>query len=203
MKTKILFLDWYGTLSSELFWPHIKKEDPKLSKRIEDILFNYSSELIRQWMLGDISAEAICDVIAENNTATSAMLFDELIKSCENMHVNQNTVETIQELRNDHHIILVTDNMDCFSRFTVPKTGIEKWTDAILNSSDLKRFKTDEQGKTFIDATRSLRIPFHQTFCVDDSSKTCDVVRSLGGTAIQTNGVEKTLEILKGMISTS
>jgi len=202
MKTKILFLDWYGTLSSELFWPKIKNDDPKLSKRIEDILFNYPSELIRQWMLGIITAETICDVIAKNDSSTSTMLFDALIESCAGMCVDSNIIETIQKLRDDHHIVLVTDNMDCFSRFTVPQTGIAEWTDAILNSADLKRFKTDEQGKTFFDAARDLHIPFHQTICIDDSSVTCDVVRSLGGTAMQTTGVEKTLEILKGIAST-
>ena len=199
MKTKILFLDWYGTLSAELFWPKIKKDDPKLSKRIEDVLFNYPSELIKQWMLGIVSTETVCDIIAKHDASTSEMLFDALVESCTGMHVDQNIIEMVQELRDDYHIVLVTDNMDCFSRFTVPQTGITEWTDAIFNSSDLKRFKTDEQGKTFLDAARDLHVPFHQTICIDDSSMTCDVVRSLGGIAIQTTGVERTLEILKGM----
>lgn len=198
MKEKILFLDWYKTLSFDLFWQKIKTQHPLQFQIIESSIFN-NGEMMKKWMTGQCTSEEICEDISSRSTLLSQELFSELQLCCSSMNVHPDIIKIITQLRDHHHIIITTDNMDCFSRFTVPEIGIQSWTDDILNSSDLRRLKNDENGKTFRDMTEKFQIPFHQTICIDDSTSTCNLIRSLGGVALQTTGEIETLKLLKSL----
>ena len=94
-------------------------------------------------------------------------------------------------------MILVTDNMDCFTRFIAPALGLEKIFDKIINSSDLGYLKTEREGETFLACSRALHIPMNRTFLIDDSSETCEFFNSLGGRSfIVKNGIDDTLRFM-------
>lgn len=201
-RSSIIFIDWYRTLSCDLFWQRIQKENPTAFEKIEKALFQ-NTQLINEWMTGCYSSEEICDHLEECSGISSKKLFSELQTYCSNTLIRPEIIKTIEQLRLRHHIIIVTDNMDCFSRFTVPALHIQNWTDAISNSSQVKRLKNEHGGKTFQDIADQLHIPMAKTFCIDDNPETCKIIRSLGGTAMQTTGESQTLEILTSINRTS
>lgn len=199
MKNKILFIDWYKTLSFDLFWQKLKNENPLEFRIIETSIF-CNEEKMKKWMTGQHSSEEICKDISLLTTFDEQQLFSELQRCCSNMHVHPSIINTIQKLQSQYHVIITTDNMDCFSRFTVPATNIQSWTDAILNSSDTQRLKNDEQGKTFRETSNLLHVPFHQTICIDDTLSTCELIQSLGGKSMQTKNESETLKILESLL---
>lgn len=198
-RNRIVFIDWYQTLSFDLFWQNVKKKNPSAFECIQTNIF-HDAERSRQWMAGHHSSEDICQYASRCSGISADDLFSDLQNSCANQKIHPSAIETIKELRNTHHIFIVTDNMDCFSRFTVPALEMATWTDGIANSSDIKRFKNDLNGQTFRDLADSLDIPMTDTICIDDNLSTCDLIRSLGGTAMQTKGQVQTIQHLKSLL---
>jgi FMN phosphatase YigB (HAD superfamily) len=199
-RSRIIFIDWYQTLSFDLFWQNVKKKNPTAFECIQTNIF-HDAERSRRWMTGHHSSEDICQYASRCSGISADELFSDLQNSCVNQRIHPVAIEIIKELRNTHHIFIVTDNMDCFSRFTIPALDMTAWTDGISNSSDIKRFKNDLNGQTFRDIANSLDIRMTEAICVDDSSPTCELIRSLGGTAMQTTSALHTLDLLKSINS--
>lgn len=109
------------------------------------------------------------------------------------MSLSEEATQLIQELKRNARVVLATDNMDCFRRFTVPTQNFALLFDDILESSSLGRMKKDEAGRTFTDYATSHSIAPERTYLIDDSERTCELFRSIGGVALQTKGKTDTL----------
>lgn len=81
--------------------------------------------------------------------------------------------------------MLVTGNMDCFSRFTKPALSLENYFDEIINSYEVGKLKTDNEGEFFRDYASQHSIPLEECYVIDDSEKVCKIFLSLGGRAFQ------------------
>ncbi|MFA6132015.1 MAG: HAD family hydrolase [Patescibacteria group bacterium] len=98
--------------------------------------------------------------------------------------------EAIYKLRSSAYVVLVTGNMDCFTRFTVPALKLDEVFDKIVVSSDLGYLKTEKDGESFLAALREFGVPIHDSFLIDDSLNTCNFFAGLGGRAIHVSGKE-------------
>ena len=79
--------------------------------------------------------------------------------------------------------ILITVNMDCFSRFTVPALQLNNYFDAISNSYYEGKFKSDNGGEIFTEYIEKYSAPTESCILIDDSSSACETFKSLGGIA--------------------
>ncbi len=150
MTKKVLFIDWNKTLSYSLFWEHLQDEDHpnhKYLSAIEKWLFVDNQAIINQWMRGDLSVYDVVERMGRDTNISSELILEELRQSCEKMSYSVNTTEKIIKKikKRNIRVVIATDNMDIFSRFTVPAMKLNKIFDDILNSYDIGHLKDDSQ----------------------------------------------------------
>ena len=99
------------------------------------------------------------------------------------MNVSADALRSISTLREKYHTVLMTDNMDSLTRFTVPALDLYRYFDVIENSFENKRLKNDDNGRAFVDVMQRLGASIEQSILVDDSPATCETFTRLGGKA--------------------
>jgi hypothetical protein len=198
MLKPILFLDWHGTLSSGLFWLNLRKKDPAAYDQILRILFD-DKMIVQSWMRGECSSEEICDLLSRSIRLDRETIFNDLQSSCESLALDGNIIAGILRVRSDYHVVLATDNMDCFSRFSVPALNLRSIFHDILISSDLKRLKNDEGGTFFTSYLAENGTDIRRATLIDDNADTCAFFRSIGGNALRTDGPNSTIRLLESL----
>lgn len=208
MIPEAIFIDFNGTLSHSLFWEHLKdsdlKEDRDMFAACVDALFTNRKDEIYSWMRGGSSTEKELKFVANKAKQDYNQILKEFIKGCELMELaSENLKETILELRKKGvKVVISTNNMDCFSRWTVPAMNLKSQFDDILNSFDRKGMKhdNDESGETIFFRGFFQKNNLNPSKClfIDDGLDKQDRISNLGIKYIQIherNGLEK--ELLK------
>lgn len=134
-------------------------------------------------MRGTYTAEEINKFLAEKTGIPFEELWELFVQDCKTMQVSQEILDKLSTLRNKYTVILVTGNMDSFTRFTVPVLGLEKYFDHINNSFFERKFKDDNGGEVFTKYAEALNISLKNSILLDDSAKACKTFENLGGTA--------------------
>lgn len=146
MSLRVVFVDWAETLSTSLFWQHRpgSRLSPADCAAVERCVFA-RAELVRQWMRGAVTAEDVCALAAGGLGLAAADLLADLEHSCRCMEFDDPAaVDSLLALRERGiQVVLATDNMDTFSRWTVPALHLDDIFDAILESSSLRTLKND------------------------------------------------------------
>jgi FMN phosphatase YigB (HAD superfamily) len=144
MNVRVVFVDWAKTLSTSLFWQQRPgcRMSAADSARVESYVFS-RAELLRQWMLGAMAAEDVCTLAAGRLGLAAADLLADLAHSCRCMESDDPaSVDALRAIRKQGtKVVLATDNMDAFSRWTVPGLQLGGIFDAILNSASLGTLK--------------------------------------------------------------
>ncbi len=173
----ILFIDFDGTLCHDLFWRSLPKENLQKIK-----LFEFDdNHIAERWMRGEFTSEEINKRIAESVEMPYEELWKIFVDNCKTMTVSQEILNKLQDLRSKYHVVLMTDNMDCFDRFTVPALSLDKYFDAIVNSYNVKAGKKDNNGKSFLDVVEKFNSTTENSILIDNSVSTCEVFNALGG----------------------
>lgn len=197
MDKNIVFIDWDGTLCWGKFWESLLHKDVALTKAVTNF-FSFEKEMVDNWMHGKLSSEQIVKFISNRSGLSEEILWKTFVADCQKMHVEPEVISLIKKLKEKHIAILVTGNMDCFSRFTVPALGLDKVFDHIINSSDVGYLKNEYNGKTFVDCFNQYNITdTSRSYLLDDSDRNCKVFSKLGGKAIKINKKEDTINHLK------
>lgn len=147
-KYKVIFLDWNGTLSSSKFWGHLENEgypNSYLFPIIENSLFGNLRHLINPWMRGIKTSEEIINEISADSKLDYDLIFREFVIGCKKMKLVSHEVEKMINFfrKKGIKMIIATDNMDSFSRWTVPSLKLKNLFDNILDSFTLKNLKND------------------------------------------------------------
>ena len=147
MQPKVLFVDWDGTLSNSRFWERWQT-DPEHSVKyqlIQKALFTDSQDLLRGWMKGYRTVSNVLAYVADVTGLSYEELMSELQYSCEHMTlIGAELYHLIQSIRdNGIAVVIATDNMDTFSRWTVPALRLEDKFDGIILSADRGAMKAD------------------------------------------------------------
>ncbi len=178
----ILFIDFHGTLSKSYFWRSL---DSDTREKIGKFLFTEPNLATRDWMKGVYTSEEVNQMIAKEFNLDYGILWSHFVNDCKTMDVPKEILLKIQYLRKSYTVVLLTDNMDCFSRFTVPSLGLDRYFDRIANSAVEKILKNVEGGKWFLRLAEEYGASVKKCFLIDDSKHACKVFSSLGGTSLQ------------------
>lgn len=145
--TETIFIDWDGTLSKSRFWEQWR-DDTNCSRyyqTISDKLFSDDKPTIDAWMRGELSAEDVCEKLTKVIDLSKDEILEALRVSCESMVVVDSALDKVQHLRQlGKKVIIATDNMDTFSRWTVPALRLDRQFDDIINSASIGSFKKDK-----------------------------------------------------------
>lgn len=178
----ILFIDFDGTLCHDRFWRSLPLDQ---YEKVQRLLFTEDKTCIQEWMKGKRTSEEVNLLLAEQIGISSQELWSIFVKDAETMFVSQEVLETIGKLRDIYTTILITVNMDSFSRFTVPALKLDNYFDAISNSYCEGKFKEDNGGEIFKEYLEKYNTPIKSSILMDDSPTACQTFVALGGNAHQ------------------
>lgn len=178
----ILFVDFDGTICHDRYWSSL---EPKHYEQVQELLFRGDTKRVNDWMRGEYSAEEVNEFVADEIGMPYEKLWELFVSDCKSMRVSNETLRRLSDLRQKFTVILITGNMDSFSRFTVPALQLERYFDHISNSYHEGRHKTDDNGSLFLDYTERYGSPIDECKVIDDNEKVCAVFSKLGGTAYQ------------------
>ena len=205
---KVLFLDWNGTLCYDKFWGHLEQGNDLEKQnfvKIEKALFNEMKYLLQPWMKGQIESLEVCKRISDKTDLSKEYLFRELKKSCENMDLCHPEIEIILSKLNNSipYIVIATDNMDTFSKWTFPflqkKYNIFKY---YINSFEIGFMKNEiekDQAIFFKYFLEKMKIDIKNCVLLDDSSS---IVLPLAGLQyIKIDSTNHLIKLLKEFIN--
>lgn len=179
MKNKpIIFVDFDGTICFDFYWCSLPQD---LHQKTEELIFGKDNKLVNDWMRGLYTAEEINKILADKFSVPFEYIWKIFVKDCKEMKVSIATLNTINLLREKYIMILSTGNMDSFTRFTSPALKLENYFDEVYNSFDHKRFKTDDDGKMFLELAKKYNVSIQDCVVVDNSKHICEVFGNLGG----------------------
>ncbi|GCE22648.1 hypothetical protein [Dictyobacter kobayashii] len=180
---KCVFLDWAFTLSNSLFWEHLN--DPEHThfrafQIIQKALFGKQGmhELMLDWMRGKLTSEDVVAAVCQQHVDLDPeMLLAELELSCSRMQFVSPQVPTyVSRLRaRGIKVVVATDNMDTFTRWTTPALQLHTLFDDVLNSYDLQGLKADVDASghsVFFDAyLQKQQIAYGESVLIDDGDE--------------------------------
>jgi len=184
MNKKVIFIDWDGTLCFSRFWETLSAKNPTFSQVVANF-FATEKEMIKNWMRGKHTSEEINKLLSERAGLPEKEVWKSFVSDCRNMEFDIETTNLIQELRKKHTVILITGNMDCFSRFTVPSLKLNELFDRVINSYETGALKTDNNGKQFFNCLALFNSKISDAYLIDDSTDTCEMFAKLGGNALK------------------
>ncbi len=174
----LLLIDYDGTVCFDRFWRSI---EPDVFAQIQYHLFGTDRHLLQDWMRGKLSSEEINQFLAERINVEYSKLWQVFVEDCQSMYINKATLTKINKLRKKFRTILLTDNMDCFSRFTVPALKLADYFDEILNSADHGSMKDDNDGQLFVAVINERGANIGASWLIDNSWGACNHFQRLGG----------------------
>lgn len=193
MKTyTCLFVDWHLTLSTSVFWGQFS--DPQhpqhaLFALMQSRLFVPSGESrwLLPWMRGALTCEEVLADVCRGTDVDLPFALRALQESCSQMRlVSEAIPHAVAALRaRGLRVVIATDNMDTFQRWTVPSLGLGALFDDILCSFDLRALKedVDQDGRSrfFADYLQRQRIGWGESLLLDDGDEAFGaVIRRFG-----------------------
>jgi len=187
-----LFVDFHGTICNDRYWRSLSSGQ---QQTLQSFLFQEHSHLVDEWMRGLHTAEAINAIVAAELNLSYDAVWTAFVADCRSMYVPPAILSRLRLLRSLANIVLMTGNMDSFTRFTAPALGLDGYFDAISNSFDEGRLKTDDDGSLFSQYASRFGTPIEHCVVVDDADDVCAVFAALGGKALQVT-VERSAEVI-------
>ncbi len=157
---KCVFIDWHNTLSTSLFWDQTLARSAAHEHRYARLrasLFDVNQSLIVPWMRGSLSTEAVIEVVADHTVLEVDFVMAEFVSSCQRMTLVSPVIpDLIAALRERGCLVVIaTDNMDSFLRWTAPAMNLTDMVDGMLCSAAIGALKTEQ------DTTRNLFFSAH------------------------------------------
>jgi FMN phosphatase YigB (HAD superfamily) len=185
---KVVFIDWYGTLSVSKFWYQFENPEHKYhaySARLDAVIRSQGTQIVKPWMKGELSSEAAIRKIAKAANISYDFLYAEFVRSVSTMKLVSGALALVERIRSQGvAVAIATDNMDSFTRWTVPTLNLRQNFDYILNSSSLKCLKaeksTEGESLFFSRFIRDHALYPNQCMLLDDSLTIGPVVESYG-----------------------
>lgn len=200
-RKKVVFIDWDGTLCFDRLWKSLRDKetgDLEFTKAVDEIFFGTDKKLVKDWMYDLMDSERANRILSEKTGKNFDELWNVFVEDCRQMSFDPHLRQKVLDLRKFAEVVLVTGNMDCFSRFTVPSLGLDQVFDRILNSSEMGFLKTEQDGETFLSFLRPLGLSIKDAYLVEDSEKTCRYFENLGGRSfLVKQGIEDTMKHLE------
>jgi len=200
----IIFVDFNGIISYNNFWKSLENLKHPLHEDLEKInlfLFKENKQIVSDWMLGKFTSEDIHQIISKKLNINYASLFETFKNDCANIDISKKIVNQLKKLKKYYKVILITDNMDSFDRYTLPNNPILNIFDEIDNSYNMKKFKSSDNGKYFLEKIKKNKASIENCILIDDSENNCNKFKNLGGMAFNIkegeNSVVKTCKMIK------
>lgn len=182
MNLKAILFDFDGVLCHDKFYEKtLLPEYAPVYDWLQSNIFG-DKELVKKWMRNEVSTEAINRLIAENTGIGFESLTKLFEDSVRQMELNLEIMKLAEDAKlSGKKIAIVTDNMEIFSRITVPHHGLDSIFDFIINSADQGCLKKDAASELFDIVQKNLQIDYRDCLLIDDSAGNIDLFKQKGG----------------------
>lgn len=195
MKKQNIFVDFDGTICFDYFWQSAPEE---IKGTIGKFLFQDNTFLLEDWMRGQKSSEDINKIISERCDLDYNMIWEFFVKDCENMYIPEDILTALSSCKKNNTLILITDNMDCFNRFTKKQLKLSEYFHYIFNSYDYGILKDDPLQKgLFRKIVDMYKFDIQKSVLLDNSQKNCDLFSQLGGSSFLVKDKRDVVSIFK------
>lgn len=199
-QTKIIFIDWYITLSTSHYWGHLRDTDREGYDLFEGWLLG-NLDIFDEWMRGRYTSGQISQMIAESTRRSADYVLAELRESCK--LITMDLPELHSELRRIRQqgtpVVVATDNILDFSQCTVPAQGLLDIFDDVLNSAELGVLKSDEHSNFFDSYLLAKGIAPENAVLIDDSDKVEEALADHPIRHLKVANAYDTLDLLRTM----
>jgi FMN phosphatase YigB (HAD superfamily) len=185
----VVFVDWYGTLSSHRFWQRITdNESHPLANTLGhalETLFVEDKRSVRSWMRGEISEEEIIGRLGVRlpRNYRADYLLRQLLDDCRRADVDEDMSALVRQFVRQAYVVVASDNMRCFAE-AAPEILLRNIrVDGLLTSAELGVLKGDDPDRFFRSTLEDLGLKPGNAVLIDDCVRTCEVFRKWGGTA--------------------
>lgn len=187
---KVVFLDWYGTLSLSRFFEHWSAEGHPRQASFARLqgwwLSGESRSFLDAWLTGARTTDHFVREMGVLLELPEGEIREELIEGFGSWTLLDNeTPAQIAELRaRGTRVVLATDNVDAGIRWGPAALGLSQSFDAILSSHDLGVCKgqPDERGRSrfFAPYLEAEGIGPGESVLIDDAAHIAEVVEATG-----------------------
>ncbi|HEY7349599.1 MAG TPA: HAD family hydrolase [Ktedonobacterales bacterium] len=189
---KCLFVDWHLTLSNALFWEQFS--DPThpqhpLFAFMQSTLFAPAGvkTWVLPWMRGEFTSEEVLAEVCRGTAFDSTFALRALQSSCQQMRlVSEAIPRYVAGLQaKGLQVVIATDNMDTFHRWTVPSLRLRALFDDILCSFEQQALKIDAdqrgQSRFFADYLCAHHLGWGESLLLDDGDEDYgSIIRQFG-----------------------
>jgi FMN phosphatase YigB (HAD superfamily) len=185
---QVVFVDWHGVLSDSRFWRSVQ-DHPAVTAQVDfdSALANlFSSSAVDEWMRGRLTTHQVVGqfLVTDGDPRLVEFLAQQVVRECAESTTRRRLVQVLKSLRETHHLVLATDNMDCFSAALPGRRDLMSVFDDYLTSAEVGVLKAENPGRFFLPWLEEHNIPVEAAVLVDDRRKNCDRFMQLGGQAI-------------------
>ena len=205
-KLKVIFIDWYLTLTSVTFLNKLKVEDYAQFRKFIEIIFENNSEGWQyDWARGKINKEDVAKKISE----AGIMPYDKVLQTfaicCSHQSLDYpETLQIINALRKKGiKVVLATDNWDIFTEYTIPSLQLNRYFDDVLSSNQIGFLKRDIKNNYipfFEDYMKQKQIDKNSVILIDDAQTNIEACQKSKIPAIKIQNCSDTLNILNKIL---
>jgi len=202
LRSRVVFVDWHGVLSRNVFWSSILS-NPKhrLHRQLRAamaLLFDSENSLLTDWIRGRRSYHDVVRWLVDEMDvkADPQFLARRLLRDCRKVTVSQSLIAELQSMRRDCYLVVATDNMDCFKDTLDDISEVRDTFDAAICSSEIGLTKQDSIVQFFQPWLNQYALSFSDAVLIDDRQENCRRFVEAGGTAIVFREVEDTVVVL-------
>jgi FMN phosphatase YigB (HAD superfamily) len=180
MEKSVICIDWNGTLNNENFFRSL---DQETYSKIQTVLFTAQKQMVVDWMKGKYTSEEVVSYLAHYLGIPFDDLWDVFVDDCMTMSIDPEIRSQIEKLKERYTVILITGNMDCFTRFTVPALNLNELFDGVYSSHESGILKDENDGEVFVTCLQKHDGSIAEAHLFDDSEMVCNIFSAHGGKA--------------------
>lgn len=202
-KLKIIFIDWYLTLTSVTFLNKLKIENYALFRKFIDVIFEHNTEGWQyEWARGNLTKEDAAEKISQAGVSSKEKIL-QIFADCSSNQILDypEILQIIQKIRQlGVKVVIATDNWDVFTDYTVPQLHLDDYFDDILSSNQvgyLKRDVVDNCVPFFEKYMDANNISKEEVILLDDAKINVDICQKYEIPAVQIKSCLDTLSLLK------
>jgi FMN phosphatase YigB (HAD superfamily) len=176
-KIEIVFVDWFGVLSTNYYWCVQSKRSSEL-KAWCDLVFD-DEVVMKEWMRGDQSIQSLAQLGPRLGVDSIVSSF---LNDMEYYAPDEVLMKAINDLFPGAQKMLVTDNFELFEQIRKEYPILDRYFSRTYVSYATRRLKGDKPPSMFdIILTDLGRVNFKRCVLVDDSPINCGEFQRRGG----------------------
>ncbi len=199
---KVIFVDWYITLTSLMFLNKLKLEHPDLFEKINNEIFHNQDAWHLEWARGKLNYHDAAQRLEQTGIAKKSEIEAIFKDSCSHQSIDfPEILDMFLTLRkHNKKVVLATDNWDIFEYYTIPSMRLDRYFDEIISSHKegyLKRDIVNSKLPFFERYLKENGFSYQDAILIDDSLVTQQAAKACKLPVFEVKNSKETLDFIE------